>query len=139
MRKNIIISVIFIFLLTFLGCITSKKRLVLRDNKLVGTWKYEKIMPENISENTAKEEVGKILLDMNKNSSITFNQDKSYKIVFNGEQATGTWTLDGDGTILKMKEGNKDKHLTVSQFTEATITISAEAESGKVTLQLKKQ
>lgn len=118
-----------------------KGALIPSESQIVGTWGYQRPaiaftsenalasigsnMVSSSIENKLQSYLGKLGLNT-KNTSVTFNKDKTFTFNINGRQLTGTYTV-ADKTIQMTFKGQKAPCRLTPQLNNGTLIIAADA------------
>lgn len=123
MKRNITYSILLIISLVGLSTSAFKFKQV-NEDLIVGKWKFENYIPSKITDKVKHEAYVKF---QKENSSMIFNEDKSF-LVSNGKQELkGTYKISSDGKqLLVTDEKTKTEKVKIIEFLSEDKCILAE-------------
>ncbi len=129
----------YVLIMLFVGIIASCSESP--SKMIIGTWKIDNIETTEEIPEEHKEMYKKMMDEMKKSSSFTFNEDGTLETKISEKNTTGKWSLNDDGKTLTVEEDNgKTNTSTIQEISSSKIVFTDESDKGaKTTITLVKQ
>jgi len=109
------------------------------EKKLPGQWKIVSISASAPVAEGAKSDATTITNMVLRESSMTFNPDRTYKLTFRGDETAGAWKFSKDGKAIITKEAGKAQEMRIKDLSGSKMTLEMTTETGNTTVVLQKK